>query len=191
MMIRIVSAVVMVTLALVCAGPAIAAEGGGGMSWDWWKLLWRCINAAVLIGILVYLLKGPLVRYFSERRENIRKELEEAKAARNAAEAQLREYEQKLAGMEAELEKMRADMKKAADAESEKVVANAERMSEAIVESAKVTAEQEVRKARTRLKNEAVDMAMQMAEALIQEKISAEDQQKILEDYLVRVGGQK
>ncbi len=191
MMIRIVSAVILVTLALVCAGPAIAAEGGGGMSWTPWVLLWRCINAAVLIGILVYLLKGPLVRYFSERRENIRKELEEAKAARNAAEAQLREYEQKLAGMEAELEKMRADMKKAADAESEKVVANAERMSEAIIESAKVTAEQEVRKARTRLKNEAVDMAMQMAEALIQEKISADDQQKILEDYLVRVGGQK
>lgn len=190
MMIRMIIIVMLSAVILGFAGPVLASEGGES-PWTPWVLLWRCINAAVLIGALIYLLAGPLVRYFRERKENIRKELNEAKAARENAEAQLREYEKKLAGMEQELERMRVDLKKAADAESEKVVGNAERMSAAMVQSAKVTAEQEVRKAQAKLKNEAVVMAVEMAEALIKEKISADDQQRIIEDYLVKVGGQK
>jgi len=64
-------------------------------------------------------------------------------------------------------------------------------MSLAVVESAKMTAEQEVRKARETLKNEAVELAVQMAETMIREKISEKDRKRIVEDYLVRVGGIK
>ena len=93
--------------------------------------------------------------------------------------------------MEKELERMRVELRKAAESDSEKVMANAERMSLAVVESAKMTAEQEVRKARETLKNEAVELAVQMAETMIREKISEKDRKRIVEDYLVRVGGMK
>ena len=58
--------------------------------------------------------------------------------------------------MEKEVEKLRAELQKSADAESAKIEANAEKMSVSMVEAAKLAAEQEVRKARATLKNEAV-----------------------------------
>ncbi len=123
--------------------------------------------------------------------KTIRRDLEDAKEQKAQAERKLKEYEDKLAGMEQELEGMRAELKKAADVESEKVVANAERMASSMVETAKLAAEQEVRKAKTALRNEAVELAMELAESLIREKINDTDRKKIVEDYLGKVGGMK
>jgi len=86
---------------------------------------------------------------------------------------------------------MRAELQKAAEAESQKVVANGERMAAAMVEAAQITAEQEVRKAKETLKNEAVTLAIQLAEALIREKINEDDRKRIVDEYLVKVGGMK
>ena len=164
---------------------------GEDATWTPTMIGWRIINFLILFGFLIYFLKKPLVSYFSERKEQIRRDLDEAREQRNQAEQKLKEYEKKLAGMEQELEKMRQDLQKAAGLESEKVVANAERMSAGIVESAKLAAEQEVRKAKTLLRNEAVDLAVELAESLISEKITDDDRRTIVEDYLDKVGGVK
>ena len=172
---------------IVSASAAGAEEG----PWSAWMLLWRVINTAALIGLLIYFVRKPLATFFSERKGQISKDLEEAKEQREKAEALLSEYKQKFAGMEKELEKLRTELQKSADAESAKIMANAEKMSVSMVEAAKLAAEQEVRKARATLKNEAVAMAVQMAESLIREKINDADRKKIVEDYLVKVGGIK
>ena len=189
--------VVWILLALVFSllvGTAIAASGGHDEEpspWTAYMIAWRVVNTVALLALLVYFLKKPLVTFFSERTAQIGKDLDGAKGEREKAERTLKEYEQKIAGMEQELEKMRAELKKAADAESEKVVANAERMAEGIIEAARIAAEQEVRKAKAELQNEAVELAVQTAETLIREKMSAGDQKKIVEDYLVKVEGMK
>ena len=72
-----------------------------------------------------------------------------------------------------------------------KVMADAERMAEGMIEAARVAAEQEVRKAKSTLKNESVELAMGLAEALIREKIDADDHKRIVQDYLAKVEGMK
>lgn len=173
----------------------IACAGGGGEEhagpWTSELLFWRVVNTVVLVGFLVYVMKKPIMTFFSERREQIAKDLDDAKDKREKAEALIREYEQKIAGMEKELERMRGELAATAEAESTKLVANAERMATTMVEAAKVTAEQEVRKAKIALKNEAVTLAVGIAEALIREKINDADRKRIVEDYLGKVGGMK
>ncbi len=179
-------------LTSVIAPVAYAAGHAEGASpWDAWMLLWRVINTLALLILLVYVLKKPLRTFFSERRARIARELDEAREQRNKAERTIEEYKAKLAGMEAELEKMRGELRKSAETEKEKVIANAERMANAMVESAKVAAEQELRNAKIALKNEAVELAVQLAEALIRERINEDDRKRIVEDYLVKVGGMK
>ena len=180
-------------LLLVSAGTAFAsAEGAeGGGSWTTQMLIWRVINAAALIGILVYFLKKPMVNFFSERHAQIQKDLEDAKEQRDRAERTIAEYEKKIGEMGRELDNMRDELRKAAGVESEKVVSNADRMAASMVESAKVAAEQEVRKAKKILKNEAVGLAVELAESLIREKINEDDRKRIVEEYLVKVGGMK
>lgn len=180
-----------VPLILLAATNAMAASEGGGTTWTPWLLLWRVINTVALIGLLVYFVKKPLVTFFQERKSSIVRELEEAKLKRDEAISLIEDYKTKMAGMELELAKMSAELKKAAESDSQKLVANSEKLAAAMVESAKMTAEQEVRKARILLKNEAVELAMSMAEALIKEKINDQDRKRIVDDYLVKVGGMK
>jgi F-type H+-transporting ATPase subunit b len=175
---------------LVVSGTAYGA-GAEESPWSFSKLFWRVINTVALIAILVYFMKKPLASFFTERTSQISKDLEEARDQRARAEALLQEYKQRLAGMEQELEKMRVELQKSSEAETQRVIANAERLSAAMVETAKLTAEQEVRKAKAALKAEAVDLAMEMAEALIREKITEDDRKRITEEYLVKVGGMK
>jgi F-type H+-transporting ATPase subunit b len=186
---------ILLTLAVfLLAGTAIAAteaHGEAASQWTPWKLFWRVINTIALIAVLVYFLKKPLIKFFSERTSQIKNDLEEAKLEREQAEEKVRDYEQKIAGMEQELEKMRAELKKSAEAETDKVMANAERMAEGMMEAAKVAAEQEVRKAKSTLKNESVELAIGLSEALIRDKISADDHKKIVQDYLAKVEGMK
>ncbi|MFH1116222.1 MAG: ATP synthase F0 subunit B [Pseudomonadota bacterium] len=179
-------------MVLVMAMAATAyASGGGESAWTGGMLIWRVINTIALIALLAYFLKKPLVSFFSERTAQVRKDLDDARDQREKAEALIADYKLKIAGMEKELERMRAELKKSAESESLKVRANAERMAAAIVEAARVTADQEVRKAKAALKAEAVELAMQMAETLIRERIGEDDRERIVEDYLVKVGGMK
>ncbi|MEW6350000.1 MAG: ATP synthase F0 subunit B [Thermodesulfobacteriota bacterium] len=183
-------------LAIVAYASMAFAAGGGGhgeetSAWTTNMLVWRVIDGLVLIVAMVLLLKKPLAEFFSARKTEIRLDLEEAEVQLEKAQKTLREYEVKLAGMATELETMRAEMKKSAEGESTKVVANAERMANAMVETAKLAAEQEVRKAKTSLRNEAVGLAVEMAEALIREKITDDDRKRIVDDYLGKVGGMK
>jgi F-type H+-transporting ATPase subunit b len=178
-------------LLLAAVSPVLAAAAEGSSPWTTSMLLWRVVNTVALVALLVWALKKPLVTFFKDRKTQIEKDLAEAKEQRDRALQLIKEYEQKIAGMQQELDKMRADLRKAAGAESEKVVANAERLSATMVETARLTAEQEVRKAKITLKNEAVDLAVQMAEALIREKINEDDRKRIVEDYLAKVGGMK
>jgi hypothetical protein len=53
--------VLFLLLLVLSAGTAFAAAEGseGGGSWSPWMLLWRVINTAALIGVLIYFLKKP------------------------------------------------------------------------------------------------------------------------------------
>ena len=177
-------------------GIAFAATEGHGEDSTWnygvtGKMTWRIINSLVLLVVMWYLLKKPTATFFRERKAQIAKDLEDAKLQRERAERTLKEYEAKMAGMEKEIERLKAEIKKSADVESEKVLANADRMAAAMVESARLAAEQEVRKAKAELQAESVDLAVEMAEAVISEKIRDDDQKKIVEEYLSKVGGMK
>ncbi len=179
---------------VACVSMAFASGGGHGEEESLWttgKLIWRVIDGLVLIVVLVWLLKAPLGQFFSDRKNEIQRDLEEAKAQRDRAERTLKEYEVKLAGMAKELDLMRAEMKKSAEGESKKVGENADRMAKAMIETAKLAADHEVRKAKALLRNEAAELAVEMAEALIREKITEDDRKKIVGEYLAKVGGMK
>jgi F-type H+-transporting ATPase subunit b len=178
-------------LYLVLLPQFVLASAESESPWNAWMLFWRVVNTVALIGLLIYFVRKPLSSFFSERKTQISRDLEEAQEQREKAEALLSDYKQRLGGMEKEVEKLRAELQKSADAESVKIEANAEKLSLSIVEAAKLAAEQEVRKARVTLKNEAVGLAVQMAESLVREKINDTDRKKIIEDYLVKVGGMK
>ena len=183
--------VVMICTALLCtAGLAFASEGGehaaGGAQLK--DFIWRVIDFAVLVGILVWaLVKQNVKGALKARQEAIEATLAEAAAAREAAELKLKEYTAKLDSANKEIDELSAGIKRDAAAEKVRMIAGAGAMAEKIKELAKQTAVLEIQKARTQLRQEAASLAVEFAEKKIKDNITKSDQDKLVNDYLSKV----
>jgi F-type H+-transporting ATPase subunit b len=95
MNLRNLRCVVAATLLLALL-PALALAAGGGGHADSGVILkdfiWRCINFAVMAGLIGYFVSKPIRNGLQSRRADIEKALADATAAREAAEAKSREY---------------------------------------------------------------------------------------------------
>lgn len=150
--------------------------------------LWRLLNFLVLFGLLYYFLAKPLRKGMAERREKVSKELEEAKKVRDEAEAKFAEYEEKMAHAEAEVDKIYQNIREEAKAESERILQQAEQMAAKIKQDAERIAGTEIAKAQNQLRDEAVQMAMEIAEDILKKNITREDQARLVEEYKQKVG---
>jgi F-type H+-transporting ATPase subunit b len=168
---------------------AFAAEGHGGGSdgGKLWDLVWRIINFLILAGFLVYLLRIPFKNFLNQRQQSIKESLEKAEEARQEAGKRAGEIDQKLAKASKEIEEIVKMLADQGDIEKKKILENARQEAERLKQQARFMADQEVKKARVMLRKEAVDLAANMAEALLKEKITDSDHKRLVEEYVEKV----
>jgi F-type H+-transporting ATPase subunit b len=150
--------------------------------------LWRCINFAVLIGLLVYFVRKPIRNALQNRRAEIEKTLADAAAARDAAEARAKEYQEKLAKAAAEIESIYAAIRREGELERDKILASAREMAAKIELEADAKAASAVARARLELRAEAARLAVQLAEELLAKNVTAADQKRLVDEYMQKVG---
>jgi len=171
------------------SGGAEGAHGGGGIpAHKWWDLLWRTLNFAGLLAILVWALKKPIANGLNSRRQGIIEKFEDLEAQKGEAERIYKEYEAKLAGIDAEVESIVSAAVKQGEAEKTRIIEDANRAAGDIQRQAEMAVQHELAEARLRLRGEIAEQAVQMAEELIKQNLKAADQTKMVEDYLEKVG---
>lgn len=179
------------------ADPHAAADvhgGGHGGSLSPEKLKdlgWRVMNFAALVIILVKFLKKPLTDGLKNRQEGIRAEFEDLEAHRGEAEREYKEYEGKLAGIDDELKAMVEKAVAQGQKEKERIIEEAERAADSIKRQAEMAVQNEVADAKRRMKAEIAEQAAVMAEEILTKNLQDADQDKLVEDYLTKVGGLK
>ncbi|PID75267.1 MAG: hypothetical protein CSB23_04610 [Deltaproteobacteria bacterium] len=149
---------------------------------------WRIVNFIALMIILVRFLAKPIGDSLAARRKTITEEIEGLEQKRENAEKQYLEFREKLSTAESEIDKIVERALAQAEIERAKIIEKAELAAEEIMRSAEMAVQNEVTNARRTLKNDIADKAAAMAEDLIRENLTAEDQVKIIENYLERVG---
>jgi len=168
------------------------AAGGGDHQVDSGVILkdfiWRCINFAVLVGLLVYFVRKPIRNALHNRRAEIEKTLADAAAARDAAEARAKEYQEKLAKAAAEIESIYAAIRREGELERDKILASAREMAAKIELEADAKAASAVARARLELRAEAARLAVQLAEELLAKNVTAADQKRLVDEYMQKVG---
>jgi F-type H+-transporting ATPase subunit b len=184
---RVISAVALVALA---AGLACAETGGGhadsgAVAKDF---AWRVLDFGLMAILLVYLLTKPIRNGLAGRRDGIEKALSDAVAAREAAEAKFAEYDVKLSKASVEIEEMSAAIRREGELERDRILASAHEMAQKITAEAEKTAESEILRARTELRQEASRLAITLAEELLKKQINAGDQQRLVDEYVSKVG---
>ncbi len=171
-----------------------AAEGahgaaGGSLAPKKLKDLgWRVLNFIVLLFILVKFGAKPIASGLAGRQKRIKDEVEDLESRRTAAEASYHEFETKLAGMEKEIDTIVEKAIAQAEVEKVKIIEKAEQAADDITRQAEMAVQNEIMEARRTLKNEIADQAATMAEELIIKNLTPDDQVKIIEDYLDKVG---
>jgi len=172
---------------LLAAGLALASEEGvPATKMDW---IMKSVHSLVLFIGLVIIYKKYISGALKKRVEDIENQLADAKAAKEEAVKKLSEIEARLKDKDAEAKAIIDVATENGAKEQERLVAEGERMSKDIVASAKENIESELTKAKEEIRREAALMAIELAEKMVKENINREDQARILEDYIAKVGG--
>lgn len=149
---------------------------------------WRIVNFIALMIILVKFGAKPIGSGLSSRRKKIKDEIETLEQKRSAAENSYNEFQAKLATVESEIDKIVERAIAQAEVEKAKILEKAEQGAADLMRSAEMAVQNQVTEARRTLKNEIADQAAVIAEELIVKNLTVDDQVKIIETYLDKVG---
>jgi len=179
----------MTLLVLLLAGVAFASAEGHADSGVLLKdFLYRVLNFGLMVALLVYFLRKPLKKGLVGRTEEIETALAEARQAKEEAEAKFAEYDRKLARATEEIAEISAAIRREGELEKQKIIENAEQMAIKIEQDAGKTAEIEVAKARKELQQEAVRLAVNLAEELLKKNFTQDDDTRLIDEYMQKVG---
>ena len=148
----------------------------------------RVMNFAVLMFLLIKFGAKPIGAALSGRRKQVKEDLDALETKKLAAERSYNEFSAKLATVEKDVDLIVEKAIAQAEIEKVKIIERAEKAADDIKRQAQMVVVNEVTAARRMLKNEIADQAAVMAEALIIKNLTVDDQFKIVEDYLDKVG---
>ncbi len=179
--------IISIAFASYAFGSSGGEEGGhGSLLKDY---MWKIINFLILIVILFKFARKPLQNFLQKRTELIEKTLNEAREAKEAAIKALQAVEERLKVKDSEIEAILSAAKKSGEHERDIITAESEKLKEKILEQAKTNIDFELKHAKEVLKAEAVELAMELAEKKLKDKLTKYEQEKLLEDSLMKIGG--
>lgn len=184
--------VLIFTALLVFNAGAVFASAEGGHDQaapkGWVKTdTFRVMNFTVLAVVLFFVLRKPVSQALNARIKGIKDELETLENKKKEAEVQLAEYNEKLSLLEGEAARLIEEYVKQGEEAKVRIIKEAESTAVKLEEQAKRHIEQEFKQAKNQLKEEILQVALVKAEEIIKAKISSEDQDRLVDDYLEKV----
>lgn len=186
------------TVGMVFLGVAIAyAEVHGGAHGEapnplshekLMDLLWRTMNFAALMVILVKYLSKPIANALGGRRMAIVNRFDELNTRRSEVEQSYKKYEEKLGHIDQEVQSILASAKAQGEVEKQKIIDEATRAAADIKRKAELSVKYEFSLAKKALQDEVAEQAAKMAEALIRKNFTDADQSNLVSEYLNKVG---
>ena len=182
-------------LALSMPAVAMASEGsssGGIMDSPIIPSLGEFIPMLIAFLILMFVLNKfawpMIIKTLDERAENIEGSLKRAEQAKVDAETVLADYKAKLADAHKEAAQIVEAGRKAGEAARQEVIAKANEDATAITTRAQSAIEAEKRAATAELEAKVADFSVEIAGKLIGEKLSADADAKLIDQYLSQMG---
>ena len=150
-------------------------------------IFWEVVSFAILFAVLYKFAFPPILEMLETRERKIRESLEQAERHRVEAERKMQEYEAKLATASREAEAVLAQAKERAqrllDENEQRLAAEAER----IKSEASREIEHERRKAIQDIRTQATDLALLVAEKVVERSLNDADHRRLADEALAAV----
>ena len=153
------------------ATPALADDGKPSPADAPVGQVFRWINFAIVLGLLIYGFRKALP-YFRTHSDEISQKIAEGARAREAAEQRRNEAQAKLANIGADVAEMRQEAERVVVLEAERIRASARAEADTIERAAQAEIAATERAARLELRMLAARMAMDRAEALLRTELT-------------------
>ena len=188
--------ITLAAMALIAiAGLAYASSGaegsgaGGSLSPAKLKdLLWRTLNFAVLLIVLIKVLAKPVANGLRARQQSIKEQFTDLEERKAEADMAYQTYEEKLATIDQEISEIIQSAITQGETEKERIIEDANRAAEDIKRQAEMAIQHELAAAKMRLREDVASQAVIMAEELIRKNLQEADQVTLIENYLAKVG---
>jgi F-type H+-transporting ATPase subunit b len=149
---------------------------------------WPLANFIIYAFIIVKFV-FPLARDFLKtRREEVLSTVTQAGAKKRAAEALVNQYKSKLAAVDQEIRTIHESLRDEGEREKSKLLSEVQALAVRIKEDARFLAEQEVKVARQKVREEMANRAAATARELVQRHLSRADQNRLVQDFIQSIG---
>ena len=153
-----------------------------------WTFIATILNLFLTMLLVKKFLFKPINRILEQRQALSEKELTQARAAREEADGLKTEYESSLAEARSEAAVILQNAQKEAQAKADQTIRNAEQQAAGIRSRAEADIAQEKKKAINEAKDEIGGLAMDIAGRVVEKEIREEDHQKLIDEFLDKVG---
>ncbi len=168
---------------------AHAAEEGGSPATDRANEIFKWINFAIVVAVLIWLFVKKLPGWFRGNAEKISAAITKATAAKEEAERQVREAEAKLANLKQEIAALQVAAKREVAEEGERIRV----LTQSDVKKVGVAAQAEIeaaeRAARLELKALAASLAVDGAESLLAKQLTPAAQESLVDTFVKSLEG--
>jgi len=169
-------------------GVALGASGGEHGPKGWVATdTYRVMNFSVLAIGLFFILRKPVAQFFSSRIKGIEDQFSELEKKKKDAEQTLAEYTEKLAQLDKEGKKIVDDYIRQGNEAKERILKEAESAADKLKEQALRNIDYEINQAKLRLQAEVLEKAIVKAEEIIKDKLTIEDHDRLVDEYLEKV----
>lgn len=146
--------------------------------------IFMVLNFILLLILLSWKAKPAIEKLAADRHDQIKTALDEAAKLRKQAADRLDEYQSKLAKADAEIKAMVEGMRADAEADKKRILEAADKAAVQMQKDADARIAAEIQLARAALTQEVTYAATAAAEKLLKEKMTASDQQQVINTFI-------
>ncbi len=186
-----VATFVLTALQVAAASAQEHEVGLSPFSGDLGNALWTLVIFVLVVVILGKFAWGPILTSLKTRENYIHDALNTAKQQKEAAEASLKEYTERLRAARVEADSIMSQGRADAEQLRQEMLQKAKADAEGIVRNAERQIELETGRALQQIRHEAADLSVMIASKLIQRQLSKEDNQKLIDDALNQIDARR
>jgi F-type H+-transporting ATPase subunit b len=151
------------------------------------EMLYQLANLLLLLGVLFYVGRKPITAFFASRRASIQSELSQAAELLTEAEHRNAELQRRLVDLSSEVEEIKENASRRAEEEAERILADARASADRIRHDASAAVDHELRRARTQLREEAANLALEIAADKLRNQVGDSDRDRLVDEFITRV----
>lgn len=146
------------------------------------------INTLILFLVLKHFLFKPVNKILDERKKNVEDTYRQADEKLTEAARLESEYTEKLANAKEESAEIVKNATKRAQTRSDEIIAEAKKEASSLMVKANADIEKEKKRAVNQIKDEISDIALAVAEKVVEKEIDPKDHERLIESFISELG---